>query len=92
VALSLSCYYCRREEILGLVLSVVLPIRILFFISVIVIIIMRKVTMCISEEVSKELLRIAGILQSGAQRKIVYKDVIRYLIRKSKDERPLRPA
>jgi hypothetical protein len=75
------------------IILAVFPIRLIFFIFLIVIIAMRIVTISISEEVRRELLRIAGILQSRTQRKMDYEDVIRYLIRKSaRDERLLRSA
>jgi predicted CopG family antitoxin len=71
----------------------VFPIILIFFIFVIVITDLPIVTISISEEVRRELLRIAGILQSRTQRRIGYEDVIRYLIRKSsKDEGLLRSA
>ena len=54
---------------------------------------MRMVTISISEEVRRELLKIAGMLQARLHTKIDYEDVIRYLIRRSsKNEMLLRSA
>lgn len=54
---------------------------------------MRNVTIGISDNLRKQLLKIAGILQSKWHKKVDYEDVIRYLIRKAgRNEALLRAA
>lgn len=54
---------------------------------------MRNITIAISDDLRRQLLKIAGILQSKSNKKIDYEDVIRYLVRKaSKNEALLRSA
>ena len=54
---------------------------------------MRNITTSISDDLRRQLLKIAGILRSKSNKKIDYEDVIRYLVRKaSKNEALLRSA